>query len=72
MAQTYLLNVNDSVVGFNTIQHSRLVLGLLGGSRSSRLATGHLLLHQQVEDLGNVLVKEVGFSDEFLELKDTV
>lgn len=74
MAQTYLLNVNDSVVGFNTIQHSRLVLGLLGGSRSSRLASGagHLLLHQQVEDLGNVLVKEVGISDELLELKDTV
>jgi len=74
LAQTYLLNVNDSVVGFNTIQHSRLVLGLLGGSRSSRLASGagHLLLHQQVEDLGNVLVKEVGISDELLELKDTV
>lgn len=62
------------MVGFNTVRYSRLGLGLLGSSRSSRLASGvgHLLLHQQVEDLSNVLVKEVGISDEFLKLKDTV
>lgn len=31
-----------------------------------------MLLHKQVEDLSNVLVKEVRFSDKFLELEDTV
>jgi hypothetical protein len=74
-----MLDVNDSIVSLNDFQHSLLLVRSLVELRSTRgsvllgVAYGrHLLLHKQLEDLSDVLVKEVGISDKLLELKDTV
>lgn len=74
-----MLDVNDSIVSLNDFQHSLLLVRSLVELRSTRgsvllgVAYGrHLLLHKQLEDLSDVLVKEVGISDKLFELKDTV
>jgi hypothetical protein len=74
-----MLDVNDSIVSLNDFQHSLLLVRSLVELRSTRgsvllgVAYGrHLLLHKQLEDLCDVLVKEVGISDKLFELKDTV
>jgi hypothetical protein len=74
-----MLDVNDSIVSLNDVQDSLLLVRSLVELRSTRgsvllsIAYGrHLLLHKQLVDLSDVLVKEVGISDKLLELKDTV
>jgi len=69
-----MLDVNDSIVSLNNVQDSLLLVRSLVELRSTaRGGYGrHLLLHEQLVDLSDVLVKEVGISDELLELKDTV